>query len=191
MVEFYGMIRGKKVRRDFNKIGKNCYGFDFVSERNIYCYLCCYHIKRRELRKLQDNLKFDTYRQWKRYVNNKYFNLSKEQLVEFSRYLNCEIRNISSFRKYWDIITPILLSILFAKICEAIISIYSEFLGTQIEIMLLITLLLEVLIIMILTPIIIKMMYPFFDSNIDENFYTDYKEIIDEIIVSKTSKELL
>lgn len=54
------MISGKKVGRDFNEIGNNCYGFDFVSERNIHYYLCCYHIKRRKLWKLKDNLKCET-----------------------------------------------------------------------------------------------------------------------------------
>lgn len=84
---------------------------------------------------LGDDLRFETYQQWKQYVCNKFINYRTEELMEFSRYLNYEKRSTR-----------------------------------------------PMLFILLLSFSIIKMMYPIFDNNIDENFYADYKEIIDDVI---------
>lgn len=61
--------------------------FDYKNEYVIYKYLCGI-AKRNEKRKLEENLKFTSYMAWKRYVQSKFADKSKEQLQEFCRYLN-------------------------------------------------------------------------------------------------------
>lgn len=74
------MIINKKAGKTLDEIGKKRHDFNFKFEKAIYCYLCCNHsrIINWELRKLNSDLKFEEYRQWKNYICNKYQNYSKE-----------------------------------------------------------------------------------------------------------------
>lgn len=176
------MIKGKKAGKCFEEIGKRWYEFDFELEKGIYCYLCCYRIKRKELRNLNDDLMFETYQKWKQYVYNKYSNYSREQLMEFSRYLNYEIRNERPFRKYWDIMLPITISLVFTKIFDIGLALYVESVENPSMLNILLLLCLEVIGVIFL----INIFRPLFDDNIKENLFIDYKEIVDEIIEEKT-----
>lgn len=178
------MIKGKKAEKTLDEIGKRWHDFDFKSEKIIYCYLCCNRnrIKNKELRNLDDGLKFEEYRQWKNYICNKYQNYSKEKLNEFSRYLNLKIRNIKPSHEYWSITAASFLSVVFTMVFNFITWIYMDFSNNSIWISLLETILLEIFFVISLTFIIIKMLYPIFVDHFDENFLKDYKEIIDDII---------
>lgn len=65
-----------------------------IIEQSIYYYVCCIKGKGRALRKLDKELEFELYLEWKQYIFDKY------KSIEFSRYLNQKIRNIKSDYEY-------------------------------------------------------------------------------------------
>ena len=178
------MIKGKKAGKTLDEIGKRWHDFDIKSEKIIYCYLCCnrYRLINKKLRNLNDDLKFEEYRQWKYYICNKYQNYSKEKLIEFSRYLNLKIRNIKPSHEYWIIMATAFLSMLLTKAVEIVTGIQKDFSNYSVWITLSVTLVVEALVIMLLIYLIVKIVYPIYDNHFDENFLIDYKEIIDDII---------
>lgn len=130
---------------------------------------------------LGDDLRFETYQQWKQYVCNKFINYRTEELMEFSRYLNYEKRSTRPIHTYLEIVVPIVLSIMFTKTFEQACNIYYD-LSKVSSLVIILLFFFVLLFILLLSLSIIKMMYPIFDNNIDENFYADYKEIIDDVI---------
>lgn len=183
------MIRDKKAGKNFDEIGKKWYNFDPETEKMIYRYLCCFRIKRNKLNTLHKDLRFDTYQQWKHYVCDKYSNYRNEELMEFSRYLNYERRLTISLNKYLEMIMPILISLLFANSFGEVCNKYFEIIkNTNLLYMVLLSCLGMVVIIFLIYQLI-KTFYPMLENNIDENFYADYKEIIDEIVERKTKSK--
>lgn len=176
------MMRGKKAGQTLNEIGKRWYDFDFELERVIYCYLCCRCIKERgfarDLRKLNEKLKFESYQEWKQYICNKYQNYSKEKLTEFSRYLNQRIRNKKPFNEILIILCTVLVSLTLSQMFDMFLNTYER---------LSIKLVWFISCIIIVLPVfygIVRFLCHIFDSDIEKNFFEDYKEIIDEIIKS-------
>ena len=174
------MIKGKKAGRTLDEIGKRWYDFDFKSERVIYCYLCCCKIKEkhfaRDIRKLDEKLRFETYQEWKQYVCNKYYNYRTEELSEFSRYLNQKIRNERPINEGVSILLAALTTLIFTEIFDSFLYTYEKI---NIKIVWLIGC------IVFLPPMaygIAKILSLMFDNNIEKDFFEDYKEIIDEMI---------
>lgn len=182
------MIKRKRTEKTLDEIGKRWHDFDFKSEKTIYLYLCCKHIKRRELRNLNDDMKFKEYRQWKQYICNKYQNYSKDKLIEFSRYLKLMIRNIKTSHEYWSIMATTYLSMVFTMVINIAMGQHMDLSNNSAWIILLVTILLEALFIIFLIFLIVKMMRPIYDNHFEENFLRDYKEIIDDILEKKYSK---
>lgn len=179
------MIKSKKARKTLDEIGRRWHNFNFKSEKIIYYYLCCKHIKKKELRNLNDDLKFDEYRQWKHYICNRYQNYSKDKLIEFSRYLNLMIRDKKPSHEYWTIMATAYISMVFTIVINIAMGKHMDLNNNSVWIILLITILLEALFIMFLFFLIVKIMYPIYDNHSEENFLRDYKEIIDDIIEKK------
>lgn len=121
------MFKKKEIKRSLVLIGKQKYDFDIELEEMIYRYLCCKHIKKRILKKMDNKYKFESYKQWKKYIHNKYARYSLDELVEFSKYLNLKIRNIKPFHQYWNLILPIVITISFSHLFEFHIKTYAEF----------------------------------------------------------------
>ncbi len=174
------MIKGKKAGRTLDEIGKRWYDFDFKSERVIYCYLCCCKIKEkhfaRDIRKLDEKLRFETYQEWKQYVCNKYYNYRTEELSEFSRYLNQKIRNERPINEGLSILLAALTTLIFTETFDRFLYTYEKI---SIKIVWLIGC------IVFLLPMaygIAKFLSLMFDNNIEKDFFEDYKEIIDEMI---------
>ncbi|MBD5513699.1 MAG: hypothetical protein HDR06_03340 [Lachnospiraceae bacterium] len=124
------MIKRKKAEKTLEEIGKRWYDFDYKIERTIYCYLCCYHIRERgaarNLRQLDEQLKFETYRQWKQYIGSKYINYSRDKLNEFSRYLNQMIRNKRPFDKALNILSTAVITLICTELFNVFLSTYEE-----------------------------------------------------------------
>lgn len=179
------MIKRKRTEKTLDEIGKRWHDFNFKSEKTIYLYLCCKHIKRKELRNLNDDMKFKEYRQWKDYICDKYQNCSKDKLIEFSRYLNLKISDIKPSHEYWTIMSTAFLSMLFTTVINGVMGIHKEFSNYSVWITLLVTLVLGALFIIPLIYLIIKIVYPIYDNHFNEDFLKDYKEIIDDIIEGK------
>lgn len=181
------MINKRKSGRTLDNIGIRWYGFDFQLEKNIYCYLCSYKMKKRNLKKVNEKLRFVSYSQWKQYICTKYENYNSDELMEFSRYLNQRIRKIKPIREFIMILISVIITLVITKIFELI-----ETIG--------IDSVLSIVIkgILVIAFIVIPFMFLLVDvfthiqeDNIDEYFLKDYKEIIDEIIKSKSKNATL
>lgn len=176
------MINKRKSGRTLDNIGIRWYEFDFQSEKNIYCYLCCDKMKKRALKKLDEKLKFVSYSQWKQYICNKYENYNKDELIEFSRYLNQKIRNIKPGREYLNIILPCFIPSIFTIVYEWIIKPNLK-ISNQLGISnVIFGVLITISFIFSMCSIAKDVFSPILENNIDANLLKDYKEIIDEII---------
>lgn len=179
------MINKRKSGRTLDNIGKRWYEFDFQSEKNIYCYLCCDDTRRKKIKKLDGKLEFVSYSQWKQYICNKYENYNKDDLMEFSRYLNQRIRNIKPGREYLNIILPCFIPSISTIVYEWIIepdlkiSIQSGLNAVIYGVLITMSLIFS------MCSIAKKVFSPILENNIDANLLKDYKEIIDEIISKK------
>ncbi|MBD5476827.1 MAG: hypothetical protein HDR17_12760 [Lachnospiraceae bacterium] len=124
------MIKRKKAEKTIEEIGKRWYDFDYKIERTIYCYLCCYRIRgwrtARNLRQLNEQLKFETYRQWRQYIGSKYKDYSRDKLNEFSRYLNQMIRNKRPFNEVLNILSTVAITLICTELFHLILSTYEE-----------------------------------------------------------------
>lgn len=176
------MIHRNKNSRSLDCIGKRRYGFNFPLERDIYCYLCCVRMKKKYIKKLDTNLKFNSYCEWKQYVNNKYTNFNNEELIEFSRYLNQMSRNIKPGKEYWNLFIPVIMTIIIAKIFEII---WNRAFNSP-DISLLIVAINSIILTFVVTSImyflVLQTFMPLWNESIRENMIKDYKEIIDEMI---------
>lgn len=179
------MIKFRKNKKTLKLIGKRWYDFDFVLERNIYCYLCCIRVKSRKLRKLNKELKFESYQQWNKYVRNKYEKFDKDSLSEFSRYLNQGIRNVRPDHEYWIIAATVILTVILTGLCDIFLKLKISFDGLSVISLIVVSFLLEFFMVIPIIFVIFQTIKPIFDSSVDENFLKDYKEIIDVIITEK------
>ncbi len=178
------MNRNTALRRmSMEKLGKEYYDFDFLEEKNIYKYLCRRHMKKNSIKKMDNNLKFETYEQWKRYIFNKYKDYQNEKLIEFSYFINQKIRDVKPRREFWNIIITIIVTLNVEKILEDISNISGtsilEKIGGVIAL---------IVIIMVVVWFIIWITGRIFDEADEENLYRDYKEVIDEMIEKNYKK---
>lgn len=178
------MINKRKFGRTLDNIGIRWHDFDFQLEKNIYCYLCCNKMKKRALKKLDEKLKFVLYSQWKQYICNKYANYNRDELIEFSRYLNQRIRNIKPLREFIRLCLSAIITLVISKIMEVFHSIDTTGLNSMLSITI-IEYMVIVLIVISVVFLLIETFIPIREDNVNENFLKDYKEIIDEIISAK------
>lgn len=132
--------------------------------------MCYKRVKRKELRILNDDMKFEEYRQWKQYICSKYQSCSKEKLIEFSRYLNLKIRDIKPSHVYWSIMAAAFVSVLFTMVMNFVMGMQLDISSNTFWSMLLITILLEFSFIAVLIYLIMKIVMPIYDNYFDENF---------------------
>lgn len=157
------------------------YKFDESYEMNIYKYLCCRKMKKKIKEKMDNDIKFITYHQWENYIQNKYKNLNKSELKEFSHFLNLRIRNLKPEHEYWNIVITVLLTILTEKA-------YNEFINMTINesdnIAKIIGQFLFVIGVgaSIFIILIVKITKSIWDVSDKSDFYSDYKKIIDNMI---------
>ena len=176
------MKKSKRIKRSLDSIGKRWHEFDINLERNIYRYVCCAKMNWITAWRLDKNLKFETYQQWKNYIVNRYENVDKDMLIKFSRYLNQNVRNLKPTYEYWATVTTVILTLALTKVFDVFLSAQIDFKG----ILSIVTVFIfEIFVEIFLIFVVFQTMKPIFDSNLDENFLRDYKEIIDELITKK------
>lgn len=160
------------------EIGKRYY--DFVKEKIVYCYLSCIPLKKRDLRRIDTNLKFDFYYQWKQYIIHRYKKLNKEGLQEFSRYLNQRRRNENIQNEYFVMIKTAFWALAISKIVEVfeMLELKCSYLSYSIITLLVAFIVIETL----FCYLFITDFKSIKDGNINKDFLTDFKEIIDEMI---------
>lgn len=176
------MINKRKPKRTLENIGIRWHNFDFQLEKDIYCYLCCNRMKKRALKKLNDELKFVSYSRWKQYVYRKYENCNKDELIEFSRYLNQRIRNINPHRELIVILLSVIVTLFVTETVDAFYSLNSWLSNPIMKFIVV------VFVVISITFFLIQIFTPILEDNIEENFLKDYKEIIDEIMSEKVRK---
>lgn len=179
------MLRNKKQKRTLSQIGKRRYDFDIILEKRIYYCLCCSFGSKKALKKLDDNLKFNSYQQWEQYICNKYMYYSKNDLIEFSRYLNQKIRDLRTDRDYWNIMATVALTLLLTNLLENIFDTYMNISVLPMLANILTSIFVVVFFIVAIIIFVTKTLYPILENNINKNFFKDYKEVIDNLIISK------
>lgn len=103
----------KKVKVFYKSYWERMLGYNFETEFAIYNYLCEQKIKRKTLKKIPSNKRFDTYFAWESHVKSLYCNAPLGELREFHKYLNHKNRGIDNQRNLSNnIILPIMLIIL-------------------------------------------------------------------------------
>ena len=187
------MFKKKKYKRQLDKIGKEKYDFDIKEEIKYYNYLSCSYMKEKDIKNIDDKYKFDSYKKWKQYIYNKYIEYRSDELIEVSRYFNQRIRNTELNRTNWTFFIPILLTIIIGKMFEIVIDInWGGFLKLPILGMVIgwiIYLLIYFVFVVLPTFYMIKRaITPIFVCNTEKYLFVDYKEIVDEMILTKSDK---
>lgn len=188
--------RKKKYEKIYlSEIGRVRYDFDMVKEKTIYGYLSYYKIKDKNINNLESELKFDSYKKWKKYVCDKYDSYDKEKLQEFYRFLNLKSRNVKFSDTYWGIFIPALvalnLNIWFELCVEAILTTNMENMITIIGLLwtTMFTIIVRsfwlVFIVGICLFLIKNFIEPLFKNDLETYLLMDYMEIIKEIIENK------
>ncbi len=167
-------------RSESDYVGKKEYDFEFEKEIIIYRGVCGEKLKWRERRKLEeDKSSFYTYRQWKRYILEKYRRYDRSELEEFERYLKNRKTICMGDVQFIGLGISVLFSFLFTGYAQSIIvagklseEIY-QFLSVVIFILVLMKISVEYI------------RKAFVDYQVSFSFYEDYLEIIDFIIKEK------
>ena len=159
------------------------YNFNYQKEMQIYSYVCGHYMSKRKLKKLDSNLKFSTYADWKAYVENKYKNYPIAGLKEFSRYLNQKSRDMLPEQHWNELAIPVFLTLILEAVCRAIRdiedSVNISLCGTLISILTILVM------IVILGIFVVKVVREIILNKEIDYLYLDYKEIIDGIIKTK------
>lgn len=79
------------------KQGKK-YGFNYEEEKRIYKYACD-SCKKREIKKLSEDRKFNTYLGWKEYVWSRYSCYDKSRLIDFFAFFKVKRKKYKTCRK--------------------------------------------------------------------------------------------
>lgn len=175
----------KKYKRDFNNVGRIKYNFSFQKEKNIYCNVCMRRMKRKRIKNLEEELKFCTYSEWKKYICYKYRDYDKETLEDFSRYLNQGIRNVQPGREYLNLFIPVILTLIVTETLNGMLKISEAIEALSIVAGIIVLLIVLVILFIPIIYFIWTTLIPICDNNIEESMFIDYKEIIDEIIESR------
>lgn len=158
----------------------NSFGFDFELEAKIYKHLC---YKKDE--RLDDKYKFKSYKQWKDYITNKYSVFSIEQLQEFDRWLNQKIRLRKPDHEYRNTCITVLITWFFTKLLDEFsdkVEVTNNIEGVMGIFMMGVLCLIIFCVVLFVTNYLCGYL---FENNETIALYTDYKEIIDEIIAQR------
>lgn len=184
--------RKKKYLRNVKEIGKRKYDFDISLEKDIYNYLSCYKMRRKVLDNLKDELRFDSYHKWRQYIREKYKDYDMDKLMEFSRYLNRELRGVKTGKAYWTMVIPVMLTLIITQISEWILelnfNVSEEPLNLaedQVEFILIKIIAFVIVLAMGFGGYFLflkKCLEPIFENDNEKWFLMDYKEVVDGII---------
>lgn len=167
----------RKKRKITHIYIKEHFKFDINKEKAIYLYLCGERMNKDQKKLLDNDTKFERYRDWREYQVTKYNMYSKESLIEFKKIINLYLRDIRRFKNYSQIFCTAFVS----GILSNFLTKYFEVSGENILSIIIWTLSIPTLMAMLMI-MIVKTFYQ------DEKyipFYKDVKEIINELIEQK------
>lgn len=178
------IVKNKRIfKKKSRRLDEEYYNFSTYEEKIIYRYLCCKHIRRKELSKIPELHKFHKYHEWYDYIEKKYGNCSIDGLVEFWHFLNQKSRNVKPKYEYWTLCIPVGLTLIVNEIFDLTL----KFSDIKINCLSdkIIAFVVYMIVVAIFAKIVIMIMQPLFDQNDDSCFYEDYKAIIDDLIEKK------
>lgn len=187
------MFKRKKSKRNLDNIGRMQYGFDLEYEKNIYLYVSACYMKKKQKKALEEKHKFNTYQEWREYIRNRYACMDKIWLESFSRYLNQKVRTVELSNAYFVLCSSAVLSVFLAELLKFIIidkiPINND--GTwQYVLSVLIYAIMCIGCVLLPVPVVLKMMAnQTFGYGEEKNLIIDYKEVIDEMIMTLEKKE--
>ena len=110
--------------------------------------------------------------------------------MDFSRYLKEKIRNEKLIHEFWNLFIPIFLTIALTNILEKMMEPLSvDLQGMSAMWIFLLYIIIYISMVGLIVWIVMKLFQPLMDTDTDENFFSDYKEIIDDIIRKKQKQE--
>lgn len=179
-----GKILRNTRKNCIKKIGKEKFNFDAEEEFIKYKYVCCAKMERKEWKKCK---KYDTsysYSEWEGKIKEKYSMYSKFQLEEFSKHLELGIRDNNTSREINSIVFAALLSSVLAVIFGNLVLPKIQELKTVWEFLIFL-----ISILLVITPELVFVIYsvyiPMQNNNLEQEMYSDYKEVIDMLINEK------
>lgn len=178
------IVKNKRIfKKKSRRLDEEYYNFSTYEEKLIYRYLCCKHIRRKELSKIPELHKFHKYHEWYDYIEKKYGNCSIDGLVEFWHFLNQKSRNVKPKYEYWTLCIPVGLTLIVNEIFDLTL----KFSDIKINCLSdkIIAFVVYMIVVAVFAKIVIMIMQPLFDQNDDSCFYEDYKAIIDDLIEKK------
>nr|DAQ50362.1 MAG TPA: hypothetical protein [Caudoviricetes sp.] len=178
-----------KRKNCINKIGKEKYNFNSKEEFIKYKYMCCVQMKKREWKKCREYDVSYSYSEWKGKIREKYNIYSKSQLEEFSRYLKLGVCDNNISREIKSVVWASLLSSAFAVVFENIV--FPKNQGRVVWIAIVLFIFLVAIAVWGMLIIIFVVYTPIQNSNLEKEMYSDYQEIINELIREKSAKHHL
>ena len=148
--------------------------FDVKKEQVIYAYLCKKRLNRKQKRLLQDEIRFKSYQAWETYIIAKYEELSKENLIEFSKVLNMLLRESRKFDEYSRNMWIAYISASFSALITAYLS----------EVVIKIALIFTIIFLPFILSFLIIYVYKYFGTE-EVYFIEDVKNIIDKMVENK------
>lgn len=178
------IVKNKRIfKKKSRRLDEEYYNFSTYEEKIIYRYLCCKHIRRKELSKIPELHKFHKYHEWYDYIEKKYGNCSIDGLVEFWHFLNQKSRNVKPKYEYWTLCIPVGLTLIVNEIFDLTL----KFSDIKINCLSdkIIAFVVYMIVVAIFAKIVMMIMKSLFDQYDDSCFYEDYKAIIDDLIEKK------
>ena len=178
------IVKNKRIfKKKSRRLDEEYYNFSTYEEKIIYRYLCCKHIRRKELSKIPELHKFHKYHEWYDYIEKKYGNCSIDGLVEFWHFINQKSRNVKPKYEYWTLCIPVGLTLIVNEIFDLTL----KFSDIKINCLSdkIIAFVVYMIVVAIFAKIVMMIMKSLFDQYDDSCFYEDYKAIIDDLIEKK------
>lgn len=178
------IVKNKRIfKKKSRRLDEEYYNFSTYEEKIIYRYLCCKHIRRKELSKIPELHIFHKYHEWYDYIEKKYGNCSIDGLVEFWHFLNQKSRNVKPKYEYWTLCIPVGLTLIVNEIFDLTL----KFSDIKINCLSdkIIAFVVYMIVVAIFAKIVMMIMKSLFDQYDDSCFYEDYKAIIDDLIEKK------
>ncbi len=170
-------------RKSIIEIGIQYFDFEFFKELVIYKYLCRDSLSKKEWKKLDNGIMFDSYHQWEDYILKKYENYNETKIIEFYKYLKNVKRKEEPVNEYWKIVLSLMMG---AVAAEGVKSFWDEITCLKkvlqtfgnIEMSMFFAIVLEVLFLCGGFYFIYKFILKVREELIIKNFITDYQEVI-------------
>jgi hypothetical protein len=191
------LFRKKIEKMSYSLYWERVLGYNYNTEFAIYNYLCDRKIKRKELKNLPANKRFNTYSEWENYVKSQYCNAPVSELKEFIRYLNYENR-INGNRKILNsnILTPMMVTILSVWVMPFIFEINKNYdrinnLGVSSNIVkgvlfVIIPMVQVYFVAGVILWFVIIVSSAIVNNKQEEAYHEDYMKIINDIIIKST-----